>query len=172
MRRDGRLGTAAVTASSGATPFGFPFDRRGRLFVSEAFGGTPGASALSSYGLSRSGAAGVISGTVPTLQTAACWVAVTGSGRFAYAANTGSNSITGYAVSAAGTLTRLDADGITAATGQVATDLALSRSSRFLYSRGAGDGSISAFEVEGDGALTPAGVVDGLPSSAVGLAAR
>lgn len=40
---------ASVYASSGPTPFGFAFDKRGTLIVSEAFGGA--ASALSSYAL-------------------------------------------------------------------------------------------------------------------------
>ena len=35
--------------SAGETPFGFAFDKRGRLIVSEAFGGAPDASVLSSY---------------------------------------------------------------------------------------------------------------------------
>lgn len=172
VRRDGRLGEPAVTASSGATPFGFAFDRRGRIVVSEAFGGAPGASAVSSYAVGRSGAARTITGSAPTLQTAACWVAVTDSGRYAYAANTGSNSITGYAIAPSGALTRLAADGVTATTGRTATDVALSRASRYLYSLGQADGSVTAFRVGPDGGLTSVGVTTGLPTSAVGLVAE
>lgn len=172
VRRDGRLGAPVVTASSGATPFGFAFDRRGRIVVSEAFGGAAGASAASSYALGRSGAARTVTGSLATLQTAACWVAVTDSGRYAYVANTGSNSITGYAIAPSGALTRLAADGVTATTGRSATDVALSRASRYLYSRGATDGSITAFRVERDGGLTSVGVTTGLPASAVGLVAE
>ena len=36
-------------ASAGATPFGFAFDKRGHLIVSEAFGGAADQSAVSSY---------------------------------------------------------------------------------------------------------------------------
>lgn len=172
VRRDGRLDAPVVTPSRGQTPFGFAFDRRGRLVVSEAFGGAVGASAASSYAVLRGGALRNLSASVPTLQTAACWVAVTDSGRFAYAANTGSDSITGYAVSGSGALTRLTASGVTAATGDVATDLALTRASRYLYSRGAGDGSLTGFRVGDDGSLTRVGTTTGLPTSAVGLVAR
>ena len=169
--RDGRLGTAVVTASSGQTPFGFAFDRRGRLFVSEAFGGAPGASALSSYGVARSGALGVLSGTAPTLQTAACWVAVTESGRYAYVTNTGSDSITGYSVSPSGALALLNPSGVTATTGRGPTDVALSRGSHHLYALGGKDGSISGFRVRSDGGLTPVSTTSVLPASAVGLVA-
>ncbi len=170
--RDGRLGAAVVTTSAGTTPFGFAFDRRGRLFVSEAFGGAAGASAVSSYAPLRGGAFGLLSGSVASLQTAACWVAVTGDGRYAYAGNTGSDSITGYAISPSGAVSRLDADGVTAVTGRTTTDLALSRASRYLYAHNATDGSLSGFRVRSDGGLTPVGTTPGLPASAVGLAAR
>jgi 6-phosphogluconolactonase len=61
--------------SVGATPFGFEFDRHNNLLVSEAFGGAAGASALSSYDLDMYPLAlETISGSVPTNQTAACWV--------------------------------------------------------------------------------------------------
>ena len=170
--RDGRLGAAVVTTSAGATPFGFAFDRRGRLFVSEAFGGAAGASAVSSYAPRRDGGLGLVSGSVASLQTAACWVAVTGDGRYAYAGNTGSDSITGYAIARSGAVSRLDADGVTALTGRTTTDLALSRASRHLYAHNATDGSLSGFRVRADGGLPPVGTTPGLPASAVGLVAR
>lgn len=49
--RNGRLGEVRVEQSAGQTPFGFAFNRQGTLVVSEAFGGAPGASVLSSYGI-------------------------------------------------------------------------------------------------------------------------
>src|SRR5439155_6480370 len=70
--------------SSGMTPFGFAFNERGTLIVSEAFGGAANASAVSSYRLDRRGGLEVVSGSVPTTQTSACWLAVHRSGRYAY----------------------------------------------------------------------------------------
>lgn len=172
VRGDGRLGVAVVTPSAGQTPFGFAFDRRGRLFVSEAFGGAAGASALSSYASFRGGPLGVVSASAPTHQTAACWVVVTETGRYVYTGNTGSNSITGYAITRSGALVPLNADGVTATTGRATTDLALSRASRYLYAHDMSDGSLSGFRVRHDGSLTPAGTTPGLPASAVGLAAE
>ena len=70
-------------ASAGATPFGFAFDRRGHLIVSEAFGGAADASAVSSYAVAD-GIIDPISPSVATSETAACWIVVTKNGRFAY----------------------------------------------------------------------------------------
>jgi 6-phosphogluconolactonase len=157
--------------SAGQTPFGFAFDQRGRLIVSEAFGGATDASVLSSYDVSRSGAVSVIDPNVATMETAACWVVVTKNGRFTYTTNTGSNSISGYAIGGDGSLTLLDADGKTADTGATPIDAALSNSSQFLYALSSGVAEIGGFVVNSDGSLEPLGAVDGLPTSAVGLAA-
>jgi hypothetical protein len=102
--------------SSGQTPFGFAV-RGPDLIVTEAFGGATDASAASSYELNRDGNLEVISPTVATTETSACWVVVTGSGRFAYTANTGSGTISGYRLGTDGALTLLNADGVTGITG-------------------------------------------------------
>ena len=158
--------------SAGMTPFGFAFDRRNRLIVSEAFGGAPDASVLSSYSLAGNGTITPITPNVATTETAACWVVVTMNGRYTYTTNTGSNSISGYRIGNVGSLMLLDADGVTAPTGAGPLDLALSRSSRFLYSLNGGVPEIQGFAVDGDGSLAVLGAVGGLPAGSVGLAAR
>jgi 6-phosphogluconolactonase len=158
-------------ASAGATPFGFAFDPRGHLIVSEAFGGAPDSSAVSSYGVDD-GIIDPISPSVATTETAACWIVVTKNGRFAYTTNTGSASISGYRLGADGALALLDADGVTGSTGPSPIDMALTNSSRLLYSLNSGDGTISGFRVGADGGLTPIGGASGLPTVASGLAAR
>jgi 6-phosphogluconolactonase (cycloisomerase 2 family) len=50
---DGVAGPPISNPSAGQTPFGFAFDQRNNLIVSEAFGGAPNASAVSSYSVSR-----------------------------------------------------------------------------------------------------------------------
>jgi 6-phosphogluconolactonase len=157
--------------SAGQTPFGFAFDRRSHLFVSEAFGSAPNGSAVSSYGVSRSGAVTPIDPSVGTTETAACWVVVTKDGRYTYTTNTGSNSISGYRISRDGELTLLDADGVTASTGATPIDAALDRSSRFLYALASGAREINAFTVNSDGSLDPIDTDGGLPAGVVGLAA-
>jgi 6-phosphogluconolactonase len=168
---DGALGDPVETASAGATPFGFAFDRRGTLIVSEAAGGAADASALSSY--RPAGAAwSAVTASAGTTETAACWVAVSPNGKFAYTTNTGSASISGYRVGHDGSLALLDADGVTAATGAGPLDLAFSRNGRYVYSLNAAGGSVSAFRVEADGSLAPVATVSGLPATASGLVAR
>jgi 6-phosphogluconolactonase (cycloisomerase 2 family) len=170
---DGQTSGPATHASAGTTPFGFAFARGDLLIVSEAFGGAPDASATSSYRLAGTGLE-LVSGSVGTTETAACWTVVTNNGKFAYVTNTGSGSVTGYRVANDGTLTLLDDDGVTGSTGPGSTpiDAAFSGNSRFLYVLTAGNGGISAFSVAKDGSLTSIDAVSGLPSGSVGIAAR
>jgi 6-phosphogluconolactonase len=138
--------------SSGVTPFGFSFNKRGVLIVSEAFGGTANASAVSSYTL-RNGALVLRSGSVPDFQSAACWIVVTKNGKFAYTSNTGSNNISSYRVGRDGTLTLLAA--VAVATGAAPIDMALNRNSKFLYVLNATARSIDVFRVDrGTGQVT------------------
>lgn len=148
-------GEANIFASVGATPFGFAFDRRGRMIVSEAAGGLPDISSVSSYNVSETGGLSVITGGLANTQTAACWIAITGNGRFAYSTNTGSSSVSGYRIARDGSLSLLDADGRTGDTGPGTTpvDMAFSRNSRYLYTLSTVDGSINSFRVRRNGSL-------------------
>lgn len=173
--KDGFASGPVINASAGATPFGFAFGRGGQLIVSEAFGGAVDASAASSYGIHANGQLTILSASVPTTETAACWFVVTNSGKFAYTTNTGSGSISGYRVASDGTLSLLTPGGQTATTGigSAPTDLALSANSRYLYSVNSGNGTMSGFLVGPDGSLTDIGVsVAGLPAGVVGMAGR
>jgi 6-phosphogluconolactonase len=169
---DGTIDNARTFQSSGQTPFGFAM--RGRdLIVSEAFGGAPNASAVSSYHLDRQGDLDIISPSVATTETSACWIAVTGDGRFAYAANTGSGTISGYTLTLEGRLTLLNPDGVTGiiGAGSSPADLAISENGHFLYSRN-GNGTISVFRINAGGSLTPRSGITGLPAGTTGIAAR
>jgi 6-phosphogluconolactonase (cycloisomerase 2 family) len=160
--------------SAGMTPFGFAFNKGGYLIVSEAFGGAAGASAVSSYRLnSTTGLIEIVSQSVPTTQSAACWIVVTHNGDFAYTTNTGSGTITGYSVAPrTGTLSRLDADGITGVTGGAPIDAA-TVGNRFLFALSItqSEAQVVAFQIGHNGSLFPVGVTGGLPTSTVGLAA-
>ncbi len=160
--------------SSGQTPYGFEFDRRGRIIVSDAVGGTPGAGAMTSY---RVGFGGInlISGPVADNQTAPCWVVVTNNGRYTYTTNTGTANISGYKIRPDGKITLFNDGGNTASTGTGSTpiDMALDHSSRYLYALGSGTHTISIFKINNhDGSLISVQTVSGLPEHAVGLAAN
>jgi 6-phosphogluconolactonase (cycloisomerase 2 family) len=165
---DGRTSGPVVSDSVGSTPFGFAFDKRDHLIVSEAFGGAAGQSALSSYNLASDGTLETISASIHTGQSAACWVVTTDNGKFAYTTNTGSGNISAYGVGHDGSLTLLDG-GVTALTGAGPTDLALRENSLFVLNSGAH--TIGAYRVGHDGSLAPVDVAGGLPAGATGLAA-
>jgi 6-phosphogluconolactonase (cycloisomerase 2 family) len=171
--RDGRANGPVSHPSAGQTPFGFAFDRRGDLVVSDAFGGAPNAGALSSYKIADGGSLSTISGPVPDNQSAPCWVVTTVDGRFAYTSNTASGTISSYAIAHNGSLALLAADAASAGPGSAPIDIALSRNSRFLYALASAAHGITGFRVQSDGSLTPlAGGPAGLPVGATGLLAR
>jgi 6-phosphogluconolactonase len=172
---DGIAQAPHVRASSGMTPFGFAFDRHDNLIVSEAFGGAPAASAVTSYELD--GAAYPLEAVTASLkngQGAACWVVVTRNGRYAYVANTGSSTITGLSVARNGGLKLLNANGVTAGTGagSAPIDVAASPDGRNLFALSGNVGTISAYRINADGSLRFRARVDGLPASASGLVAH
>jgi 6-phosphogluconolactonase len=165
----GRHGIAQPGVSSpsaGATPFGFAFDNRGRAFVSEAAG------SASSYSIDTAGAQ-LITGPVLTHQAAPCWLVVTKNGRFAYTANAGAGSISGFSIGADGSIALLDpSTGVTVnlGAGSHPLDEAVSEDGRFLYVLVDGRHTIAGFSIGVDGSLTPVGEVGTLPAGAIGLA--
>jgi 6-phosphogluconolactonase len=170
----GLLGAATVTPSAGVTPFGFAFDNRDRVFISEAFGGAALASTTSSYRFTEQQPAQpvLVSATVPTMQTAACWVVVTPNGKFAYTGNAGSSSVSLYQVDREGSLALSEAAAGITGNGAGVTDLAVSRSGQALYALAPAATRVVAFEVGADGRLTPSSTLTGLPGVMVGLAAN
>jgi 6-phosphogluconolactonase len=157
-------------ASSGMTPYGFAFSQRNQMFVAEAFGGAANASAVSSYRVNQSDQLKLVAASVKNTQSASCWTITDAGGRFAYVANTGSNTLSSYLVEFNGQIALLQAQA--AQTGAGPADMALSGNGRFLYTLGESDGSITGDKVQVDGTLVgfSAGV-SGLPAGTVGLAA-
>ena len=171
---DGAAAAAAAHPSNGATPFGFAVDHRDHVIVSEAHGGAGGTSALSSYDVDEEGSLRLITGSAATHQGAACWIVVTQNDKFAYTSDTASGVITGFSLGRDGSLTILDAQGVSARTaaGSSPTDLALSENSRFLFSLNPGAGTIAGWRIGSDGGLVFTGGLAGMPASATGIAAR
>jgi 6-phosphogluconolactonase len=167
---DGRAGSPVMHPSSGATPFGFDISRTGVVIVSEAFGGAPGASALSSYRVDGD-ALDLLSPSVPTTQTAACWVVISKNGRYAYTTNAGSGSISSYRVGRYGRIALLEAVAGSTGAGSSPIDMAISNNGAFLYALSANAHTISVFQIGADGSLASLGSLD-VPAGSVGLAAR
>jgi 6-phosphogluconolactonase (cycloisomerase 2 family) len=169
---DGSLSEATVTASEGNTPFGFDFAPDGTLVVSEAFGGNAGESAASSYTIGGVEPE-VISSSVPSGQTAACWLLIA-QGTFAYTTNTASNTISGYHLDSDGMIALFDDDGETAILGadNSPLDMALSSNHDFLYVLNGKSDVIMGFSIDADGGLDKMDDELPIPEASVGLAAR
>ena len=163
--KSGRAQAGVSSPSAGTTPFGFAFDQRGNAFVSEAGG------SASSYTVGDGGAS-LISASVPTHQAAPCWLVVTLNGRYAYTANAGAGSISGFSIASDGSLALLDESGATASlgTGSHPLDESVSQDGRFLYVLVDGRHTIAGYRIGEDGSLTLVGEVGTLPAGAVGLA--
>ena len=143
--RAGYAGPATAHESAGTVPYGFDFDRRGTLVVSEAATGS-----ASSYDV----APGFRNLTVAlgNTQAAACWLVVTGD--YAWVINAASASISSYRIAPDGSLHLVDA--VAASTGAGPTDATASPDGRSLHVR-MRDGSVSSYLIGDHGSLTAAG---------------
>lgn len=170
---DGLPSNPIDNPSNGMTPFGFAFNNAGTLVVSEAFGGAANQSAASSYDVGNDGRLNIISGSVANSQTAACWIAITKNGKYAFVSNTGSGTISSYRVNAEdGSLSLLDGTAANTGMGSAPIDMALSVNSRILFVLLGGSQSVASYRIEDNGGLTQIDNAGGLPLGAQGIAAK
>lgn len=149
------------------TPFGFVFAGNEYLIITNAFGGAPGKSTVTSFSVKGNNVN--LKSNIPINQAAACWVVLTKHEDFAYVTNTASNSISSLEVKSNGMLHLVDS--IAAKTGKSPTDICLSGNAAFVYNVNEMSGTIGEYRILPNGRLHPIGDVSGLPMSAVGLAA-
>ena len=168
VRRDGTLADKTVSPSSGAVPFGFAFNKRDILIVSEAAG-----SAASSYRFNeRSATPIVVTPSLANGQGAACWIAVTPDGRFAFSANAATSTVSSFAVARNGQLSLVaGAAGVTGANAG-AIDMAVSPDGRQLSVFASRGLQIVSYTIQPGGTLAPLGGVGGMPAGSAGLAAN
>jgi 6-phosphogluconolactonase (cycloisomerase 2 family) len=173
VANDGSLEPPVVNPSEGTTPFGFDFTSDGVMVTSEAFGGgmNPGASAASSYRVSVGGGLWTYSASVPSGQTAACWVEIVDD-RFAYTTNTGSHTVSAYTLDEDGAISLFPGSGVVIDFGDEHNpiDMAVSPDEAYLYVLSAATHEISGFAIEDDGQLTDLDTTVDVPDAAVGLA--
>lgn len=146
----GPFGPAArpvVTSLPGTVPFGFAFDARGHLVLSEA-----GTNSVATFAISRSGRVKPVD-VAATGQAATCWIATTGNK--VYASNAGSGNLSIYTTTHTGNLI---GHGV-AATDPGTVDAAASSDGRYLYAQAGAQGIVDAYRVHWDGSLTRTGSV-------------
>jgi 6-phosphogluconolactonase len=168
VHADGTLGPIVVNPAIGPGTFAVLFAPNGAALVAET-GPTGGhnASAISSYELLPNGSLSAVSASVPTLGAATCWLAVTPNGRFVYTSNSASATISGFAISANGSLESLAGTVLaTLPTGSANLDLAITTDGKFLYSLDSGTGTVSIFGIGEDGLLTSLGELGSFRASA------
>jgi 6-phosphogluconolactonase (cycloisomerase 2 family) len=154
VRRNGSLGAALVTASTGPVPFSFVFDRAGRLQVTQA-----GDGATASYAVARDSALVPLGVSASDGQAALCWNVQVG--RFLYGANAGSATLSAWRLRAGGTAVLVAPVAATTSAGPI--DLAATHDGRFIYVLSALTGGIDAFATRPDGSLVAIGTTTGLP---------
>lgn len=164
----------------GSGPFGFTFDRGGRMLASQNFAQQVGLGGAASYTVGSDGRITPIGGVVRNGSTDPCWMVITPDGRFAYMQQFGPvpfadvkvtpesrHGYTGsFRVGADGALASLDPHA--ADVGPGAADLAIAGGGRFLYARNSLSGTITGFRIEDDGRLTLVASAAGLPTNGPG----
>jgi 6-phosphogluconolactonase len=150
------------------TPFGFVFAGSKYLVATNAFGGAPNASTVTSFSVEANGSVNLIS-NIPDHEAAACWVTLSKNEDYAFVTNTGSNSISSLKVGNDGSLQLLDS--VAVATGGAPTDIIISSNGKFAYNVNSMSHTIGQYKVLHNGRLQSLGDLAGLPAAAQGIVA-
>ena len=156
--------------SSGQTPHGFGLTKGGSLIVSEAFGGSVGAAAASSYAVSGTGKLTMVSGPVGDTRSEVVLGRTDRDDHFTYVTNFGDITVSCYEITGHGSLKLHDP--VAGSTGQGEKGLrdeAISRDGRYLYAIDADAQKLFGWAVGQGSHLTPAGAFNGLPDTVAGL---
>ncbi|MEP6725912.1 MAG: beta-propeller fold lactonase family protein, partial [Bacteroidota bacterium] len=167
LKNNGAVWPAVVTASTGATPFGFEFARDNFMVVSNAAGGAAGAGSATSYVIGANGKPHDINGAIPNHEAAPCWVAVTKFGRFAFLTNTASNSVSSYYVAPNGSLYLVRQ--VAASTNDGPVDIVVAKNNYDVFVLNGKAKTIGEYHRTFFGGLSSMGSVGGLPASVTGL---
>jgi 6-phosphogluconolactonase len=175
---DGRLNAAPGSpyTAQALGPFGSAFSpsKPDQLFVSNAHQGA-GQGSVSVF---RDGFDGHLSPLTSSPfangQSGTCWVTISPDGRILYAVNTGSGTISKYAIAGDGSLALLSNTTVNAQAGVGAVDPISSPDGRVLYVNESRIGAVAAFATNGSGVTELAGSPYALPTGAgaAGIAIR
>ncbi|MGH2486794.1 MAG: lactonase family protein [Ktedonobacterales bacterium] len=142
--------------AQGAGPFGSAFrpTNADQLYVSNAHDGA-GNGTVSAYHDNWNGTLTSIGGSpYADNQTAPCWVTITPNGRYLFTVNTGSSSISSYAIAENGTLSLIGSTTLKDATGLRPFDMTVTPNGQYAYVVDPGHVTVSAFAVSEHGSLS------------------
>ena len=175
VNSDGTLSQPTITPDPIPGVFDVVFSPGGAALIVQTGGASnANVSSVSSYLVQEDGTLFPVTGSVPTLGNATCWIALTPNGQFAFTSDTLSSSISGFAISGSGTVTALPGTVVASLpTGSNNLDIAVSDDAKFVYTMNTGAGTIGIFAVQPNGSLKVIGFASGLSahSGFEGLAA-
>ncbi|HTU29452.1 MAG TPA: beta-propeller fold lactonase family protein [Solirubrobacteraceae bacterium] len=171
---DGRLYAAPGSPypAQALGPFGAEFRPTNpyQLFVSNAHQGA----GLGSVSVFNDGFGGRLSPLTNSPfangQSGTCWVTISPDGRTLFAVNTGSGTISKYAIAPSGNLTLLSNTTVSSQAGVGATDPATSPDGQVLYVNESRTGTVAAFATNGSGVTELPGSPVSLPNGTTGAA--
>jgi 6-phosphogluconolactonase len=174
VNSDGTLSQPRITPDPIPGIFDVVFSPDGAALIVQTGGAGANASSVSSYLVQPDGTLSPVTGSVRTLGTFACWIALTPNGQFAFVSNTLSSSISGFAIGGSGTVTALPGTVVASLpTGSNNLDIAVSDDAKYVYTMNTGAGTIGIFAVQPNGSLRLIGFASGLSAQSgfEGLAA-
>jgi 6-phosphogluconolactonase (cycloisomerase 2 family) len=167
VQSDGTLSPIVTTASAAPGVFAVLF-AQDDIAVAVATGpaGAQNGSLLSTYSIGSGAQLTPVTAAAPTLGAASCWSAATPNGQFIYTANAGTSTISGFTLSANGTLTALPGTIVAMnPAGSTNLDIAVTADGKYLYSLNSGTGVIGIFAIQDDGTLKSAGTATGVTAA-------
>lgn len=167
LDESGVAGGSMTVPAEAETPFGFAFAFHDKLIVTNAFGGRPDESEITSYKVEDDGTVNLIS-RLPVFQAAACWIVLSRNQEYGFITNTASNSITSIKIKPSGELVLLNS--VAAMTGEGPIDICIDSDQKFAYAVSQKSQTISEFKILPDGKLKHIGEATGLTPAASGMA--
>jgi 6-phosphogluconolactonase (cycloisomerase 2 family) len=168
VQSDGSLSPAKITPNPLPGLFDVVFSPDGAALILQTGPATSSnASSLSSYLVEEGGTLAPVTASVPTLGSAACWIALTPTGQFAFTSNSASSTISAFAIGSSGNVTAVPGTVVASlAAGSTNLDIAVSEDAKYVYTLNAGAGTVGIFALQPSGKLTLAGLAPGLKANA------
>jgi 6-phosphogluconolactonase len=176
LDEDGMLKQTSTIRANNSTPLAVALGHDNLVVTTEGNDtghrvGSPNGATVSSYRLNDDGTLEAIDRAISVNKTGTCWVRFSPDDRFAFTGDSGSGTVSSFAVSREGGLTLLGAVD-TGGVASVPIDLTVTPNGKFLYVLASFKGKVEGFRIGENGSLTSVGSASGLPITIQGIASR